>query len=848
MTRRRRRRSDDEDESEVEQDEGGAEGSDEEAATAEGSDRLVQRIVTVEKKTEDVVSKLGMVMMEAKDAEDKVRKLVESFKDIDKDVEELANDVDEKLEKLSDTEAKLDKIVEESEERNARIRKLEETRESLLSEIQQLSKQKEEDGELLISLRNLVQKHAEQLANTDEQVESMHTQTIEMNSRVDEIIGTLEDLGMLKDGLANLSEEMLALRGTVEKGGQVPPDLENRLQQLSTLEGEFDQKLKSLEERLDKDFAEIAPLIEKVSESAGENLTELTGRFKSVEDRFATLSQSVNEEVKKELDVLRKDIEEVDGKYTQHFEAIEVHINDITEELNQIDDRYDELLHKQEEMGEKIKTDIQATLDSNQKSFGELQTRIQSVLDDSDGITKRMEEASLRVGHIDGQLHAANEKYAELDQRMKEAVEKAEGNSEKVNLASKLAADIEEKVRKIIAPVDDAYSKIEEFEELPEIGDLGFDLNDLLQVMIKHQASDLHIKEGAPPTVRLEGDLVPVGNQVLSDKECRYLVLSGMGKPQRRQLLHRKELDFAYTIPEARFRVHAFLQRGTVSASFRMIKTEVPSLEELNLPPFIKKLASIGSGLVIVTGPAGSGKSVTLASMIDFINANRKMHIITIEDPIEVIHADKLSLVTQREVGVDAISFAGAIKSAQREDANVIMVGEMKDAETIIQAALAAESGRLVLATLHTPSALQAVERMIDIFHGEQQKQFRALLSTTLRAVVAQRLLNRVDGEGRVPAVEMLVMTPQVASLIHDGRMQEIYPLMVQGGTEGMQTFTASLTSLFEAGLISKEDAILQADRPTEYRLPAEAPPPAAAAGAAPGASSIPEDSLMSWL
>lgn len=843
MTRRRRRRGDDEEEPEVDQEEGGAEGSEEEGAPAEGTDRLIQRIVTVEKKTEDVVSKLGMVMMEAKDAEDKVRKLVDSFKDIDKDVEELANDVDEKLEKLSDTEAKLDKIVEESEERNARIRKLEETRESLLAELQQLKKQKEEDGEVLIQVRNLAQKHAEQLGNSEEQLESMRTHTIEMNSRVDEIFGTLEDLGMLKDGLANLSEEMLALRGTVEKGGQVPPDLENRLQQLGTLESEFELKLKSLEERIDRDFAEIAPLIEKVSVSAGESLTELTGKFKSVEERFATLSQSVNEEVKKEMAVLKKDIEDGEGKYTQHFEAIEGHINDITEELNQIDDRYDDLLHKQEEMGEKIKSDVHTTMESHQKSFTELQGKIQSMLDDSEGITKRIEDTSLKVGHIDGQLHAANEKYIELEQRMKESVERAEGNAEKVNLASKLAQEIEEKVRKIIAPVDDEYGRIEGFEELPEIGDLGFDLNDLLQVMIKHQASDLHIKEGAPPTVRLEGDLVPVGNQVLSDKECRYLVLSGMSKPQRRLLLQKKELDFAYTIPEARFRVHAFLQRGTVSASFRMIKAEVPSIEELNLPPFIKKLASIGSGLVIITGTAGCGKSTTLASMIDFINTNRKMHIITIEDPIEVLHADKLSLVTQREVGIDAASFAGALRSSLREDANVIMLSEMRDPETIISAVLAAESGRLVLATLHTPGALQAVERMIDVFHGEQQKQFRALLSSTLRAVVAQRLFNRVDGEGRVPAVEMMVMTPQVSSFISEGKMQEIYPLMVQGGVEGMQTFTASLTQLFEAGLISKDDAILQVDRPTEYRLPPEAP-----AAAPPSASTIPEDSLMSWL
>ncbi|MCD4783542.1 MAG: type IV pilus twitching motility protein PilT [Candidatus Eremiobacteraeota bacterium] len=374
----------------------------------------------------------------------------------------------------------------------------------------------------------------------------------------------------------------------------------------------------------------------------------------------------------------------------------------------------------------------------------------------------------------------------------------------------------------------------------PDTSELGFDLDDLLQVMIKHEASDLHLKSGSPPTVRMEGELIPVGSQILTDNDCKMLTLSAMNQHQRKQLAKRMEVDFAYAIPTARFRVNAFLQKQSVSASFRLLRTDIPTVEELNLPETLKKLCENNHGLILVTGPAGSGKSTTLASMINYINETKKMHIITIEDPIEFVHQDKMSIITQREVGTDTESFPVALKQALRQDPNVILIGEMRDPETIMTAVIAAETGHLVLSTLHTPNTIQAINRIIDVFSGDMQKQFRLLLSNTLRGVVSQRLLNRTDEGGRIPTVEVMVVTPTIASLMLEEKTNEIYTHMVQGGTEGMQTFTQSLTELFEKGLVSKEEAMYHADQPTEFRLSIE--------GHTTGGSIIQEDSLMSWL
>ena len=253
-----------------------------------------------------------------------------------------------------------------------------------------------------------------------------------------------------------------------------------------------------------------------------------------------------------------------------------------------------------------------------------------------------------------------------------------------------------------------------------------------------------------------------------------------------------------------------------------MVDSVIPSFQDLGLPKVLEQLASLKDGLVLVTGPAGSGKSTTLAAVIDFINQNRKTHVVTIEDPIEYQHRDRQAFITQREVGTDTESFTEALRQALRQDPNVIMLGEMRDAETIMTAVTAAETGHLVLSTLHTPNAVQAVDRVVDTFAGSSQKQVRLLLAGCLRAVVSQKLLNRGDGKGRVPAVEVMVCTSTIASHILDGQTTEIYQYIQRGGELGMQTFTQSLARLVEQGLISREEALTHADQPTELRLMTE--------------------------
>ena len=349
--------------------------------------------------------------------------------------------------------------------------------------------------------------------------------------------------------------------------------------------------------------------------------------------------------------------------------------------------------------------------------------------------------------------------------------------------------------------------------------DLNFSLDDLLRVVIDYNASDLHIKANAPPTVRLNGDLVPIGDRPLNEAEALYLVLSSIPKEKRTRLNHIREVDAAYVSRGVRFRLNVFLERGRVSAAFRMVSTNIPNFDVLGLPPVLARLANMHNGLVLVTGPAGSGKSTTLAAVVDWINRNRRAHVITIEDPIEYYHSDIHSFVSQREVGSDTTSFAEALRQALRQDPNVIMVGEMRDTETILTAVTAAETGHLVLSTLHTPNTVQSIDRILDTFSGDQQKQIRMLLSTSLRGVISQKLLQRSDGKGRVPAVEVLVCTSTIQSLILEGNTKEIYPYIQQGGNEGMQTFTSSLTRLLEQGLVTREEAAFHAEQSTEFRL-----------------------------
>ena len=386
---------------------------------------------------------------------------------------------------------------------------------------------------------------------------------------------------------------------------------------------------------------------------------------------------------------------------------------------------------------------------------------------------------------------------------------------------------------KTTGPEETAMETIEEVE-------LDYDFSDLLLVMRKHSASDLHIKEGSPPMVRMNGDLFPVGDYKLNAEDCARFILAPCNQAQQQMLLSGKEVDIAYDDGGSRYRINAYLQKSSFSASIRMLRTDIPSFKDIHLPPQISDLMAHKHGLILVTGPAGTGKSTTLAAMIDHINKNQAKHIITIEDPIEYLHTPDKCLISQREVGSDTLRFETGLKYALRQDPDVILIGEMRDPDTVFTALQAAETGHLVMSSLHTPNSVQAINRVLDVFTGENQKQIRLLLASNLIGVVSQRLIPRVDGEGRVPVVEIMVMTPTIASLIIDENVGDIYQYIAQGRSYGMQTMNQSLYALYKKGIISYDDAMHYSDYQTEMRMMMD--------GNISEGTSMGDDSLMSWV
>jgi twitching motility protein PilT len=330
----------------------------------------------------------------------------------------------------------------------------------------------------------------------------------------------------------------------------------------------------------------------------------------------------------------------------------------------------------------------------------------------------------------------------------------------------------------------------------------------LLEEVVKRKASDLHLQVSLPPMLRVDGALVPVnGADVLTDESVETLIFAILDEDQKQILLKDKEFDFSFAFGDlGRFRVNAFHERGNLAAALRLIPNELLSIEQLGLPDIVNKFADYPRGLVLVTGPTGSGKSTTLAAMINKINTEKAHHIITIEDPIEFTHKSKKSVIVQREVHYDTYSFSAALRSALREDPDVVLVGEMRDLETIASAITIAETGHLVFATLHTNSAAQSIDRMIDVFPPHQQPQIRSQLSNILMAIVSQRLVPAIGG-GRLAAAEILVATPAVRNIIREGKTHQLDAVIQTGGEFGMQSMDKMLTSMIHAGTITYDEA-----------------------------------------
>jgi twitching motility protein PilT len=342
----------------------------------------------------------------------------------------------------------------------------------------------------------------------------------------------------------------------------------------------------------------------------------------------------------------------------------------------------------------------------------------------------------------------------------------------------------------------------------------------VLSRMVEVRASDVHLTPGFAPAIRVRGRITPMEDYPeLTPQETREVVYSILNDAQRKQFENNQQLDFAYAIPNvARFRVNCYFQRGAISAAFRLIPHEIQSLESLGLPLVLEEFARKPRGFVLFTGPTGSGKTTSLASMVDLINSEREEHILTIEDPIEFLHTHKKCIVNQREIGADAIDFAHALKAALRQDPDVILVGEMRDLETISTALTAAETGHLVFATLHTQSTAQTVDRIIDVFPTHQQQQVRMQLSVALQGIVTQQLLPTADGSSRIVACEVLVPTPAVRNLIREGKTHQIYSALQTSGAVGMQTMDAHLAQLVRMGKITRSLAEQRASIPEELR------------------------------
>jgi twitching motility protein PilT len=349
---------------------------------------------------------------------------------------------------------------------------------------------------------------------------------------------------------------------------------------------------------------------------------------------------------------------------------------------------------------------------------------------------------------------------------------------------------------------------------------MSVDFAAVLSRMVELRASDVHISPGVQPALRVRGRISVLEDfPRLSPQDTREIVYSVLNDSQRKRFENERQLDLAYSIPGmARFRVNVFFQRGAISAAFRLIPTEIESLEALGLPPVLADFTRKQRGFVLVTGPTGSGKSTTLASMVDLINDEREEHILTIEDPIEFLHRHKGCIVNQREIGADALDFATALKGALREDPDVILVGEMRDLETISTALTAAETGHLVFATLHTQSTAQTVDRIIDVFPPHQQHQVRMQLSIALQGIVTQQLMPTADGAGRICGSEVLIPTPAIRNLIREGKTHQIYSALQTSGAHGMQTMDAHLAQLVRTGKITRQLAEQRASIPEELR------------------------------
>jgi len=628
-----------------------------------------------------------------------------------------------------------------------------------------------------------------------------------------------EDLAQVQGSLDEMSERFKAVEEALEaKSAEFTSGQEEtrtELQNLSAANEAAVEKIGTLEtslgERLDALKEEVSQASTFAKSEDFENYKVEQGvAFETLEERvkseneelrsgFAALKEELNSENEKNSLALEEKLEEKSSSLKSEVEEIKSSLESLRESLDGADQVADKL--------KAVYSDVEA-----------LQTKLDEYAPKFEEAVAQAEESQSEIDKHLSAIKMAMRLVEQLDERVRdigksaEAVTAAAANA--VEAAPQIAATVAQAASAAasaggVAPkVAIASEPVEEDEPIPAITEnLGYDLDDILQVVISHRASDLHLQVGNTPTVRLSGDLVPVGDTKLAQDDTKALIYPAMTREQRREVKKGHEVSFAHVASDGtRFIVNAFLERGNLSANFHMLRTEVLDFDVLGLPSILKKLSLYQSGLIILTGPTGSGKSTTMASIVDYINNNRKCHIVTVEDPIEYYHKTVNSLITQREVGTDTQSFNDAINMAMRQDPDVLVISDIKDADTLMAATTAAEKGFLVIAAMNMPDTVQAVRRMLSTFTGETQRQFRLLLASCLRGVISQKLITRADDKGRVPAVEVLVVDMAVSDSILNDNLEGLAAYLQQGSVEGMQSFNQSMSALYSRGLIAKDE------------------------------------------
>lgn len=635
-----------------------------------------------------------------------------------------------------------------------------------------------------------------------------------------------EDLAQVQASLDEMGERFKAVEEALEtKSAEFTAGREEtriELQNLSAANGAAVEKIETLEtslgERLDALKEEVSQAstfaksedFENYKIEQGVALETLEERIKTenegLRSDFSSLKEELNSENEKNSLALEEKLEEKSSSLKSEVEEIKSSLDSLRESLDGAD-----------QVADKLKT-VYADVEA-------LQTRLDGYAPKFEDAIAKAEESQSEIDKHLSAIKMAMRLVEQLDERVRdigksaEAVTAAAANA--VEAAPQIAATVAQAASAAasaggVAPKAAISEPIEEEEPIPAITEnLGYDLDDILQVVISHRASDLHLQVGNTPTVRLSGDLVPVGDTKLAQDDTKALIYPAMTREQRREVKKGHEVSFAHVASDGtRFIVNAFLERGNLSANFHMLRTEVLDFDVLGLPPILKKLSLYQSGLIILTGPTGSGKSTTMASIVDYINNNRKCHIVTVEDPIEYYHKTVNSLITQREVGTDTQSFNDAINMAMRQDPDVLVISDIKDADTLMAATTAAEKGFLVIAAMNMPDTVQAVRRMLSTFTGETQRQFRLLLASCLRGVISQKLITRADDKGRVPAVEVLVVDMAVSDSILNDNLEGLAAYLQQGSVEGMQSFNQSMSALYSRGLIAKDEEQFHEEQP----------------------------------